>query len=164
MSYRFDIDRWIAHQLPMALRRRTLYAFLRALLAPVKSLYRSFLSFREAADRQLSYNAFTNYLQKWLNGLFYYDGDVIYITDENNEKFSLAFTDEAYDEVYVSGQEEEPAVPAVLASSEPDDVVGSFVVHVPSSLSDAQVAEVARWVDFYKYAGTQYRIETYEYE
>ena len=162
MFWRFDVDRWIAHQLPDVLRKPLLYAFIRVLLYPVRQVQQMFLSFSESAERQLAYNAFTNYLERWLNGLFYFENDEIYITDEIDSKFALAFTEEAYDDVYVSRVDENPAVAALLESTVPDDVIGSFVVHVPSVLSEAQIEEVSRWVEFYKYAGTQFTIETYE--
>lgn len=162
MFRRFDVERWIVHQLPDILRKPLLYAFLRALLYPVKQVQQMFLSFSESAERQLTYNAFTNYLERWLNGLFYFGNNEIYITDEADSKFALAFADEPYEDVYVSMLGEDPSSAALLESSAPDDVIGTFIVHVPSVLTEAQIDEVARWVEFYKYAGTQFKIEIYE--
>ena len=51
-------------------------------LFPLKELMQAFTAYREASVRQLSYNAFEIYLQKWLNDVFFYEYDEIYITDE----------------------------------------------------------------------------------
>lgn len=162
MFYRFDTDRWIIHQLPPVLRRSGVYAFLRALLFPLKELMQSFTAYREAAVLQLSYNAFEIYLQKWLNDVFFYEYDDIYITDEELPVPTLSFQSEGDDPVYMTGASEDPAVALELYSSPPDDKIGAFVVHVPAAMTAADIAVVEQWVDYYKFAGTQYRIEQYE--
>ena len=58
MFFRFDTDRWIIDQLPPVLRRKAVYAFLRAMLLPVAQLAQAFTAFRDAALRRLSTNAF----------------------------------------------------------------------------------------------------------
>lgn len=161
MFYNFDYDRWIIQQLPPVLRRPALFAFLRALLAPLRQVVASFGSWREATDRQLTYNGQTIYLQKWLNDLFYFDGQ-IYITDEVLDNFVLAKEDEAYPPVYVTLADEAPSIPATLSSWEPDDERGAFVVHVPAALSQSQIDQVRLWTSYYKYSGTQFRLESYE--
>ena len=162
MFYHFDVDRWIIHQLPPILRSPAVYAFLRALLCPLKDLVQAFTAYREASMRQLSYNAFTIYLQKWLNDIFFYDQDVIYITDEIISPAALYLQGEFDVPVYMTGADEEPAVPLELFSTPPDDRIGAFVVHVPLAMTDADIAVVERWVNYYKFAGTQFRIEQYE--
>ena len=71
MFFRFDTDRWIIDQLPPVLRRKAVYAFLRAMLLPVAQLAQAFTAFRDAALRRLSTNAFVVYLEKWLNDVFF---------------------------------------------------------------------------------------------
>ena len=161
MFYRFDIDRWILQQLPPALRRRTVFAILQAFLYPLKQLVQTFSVYREAVVRQLSYNAFEIYLQKWLNDLFFYEYNDIYITDEEIPVPTLSFINEGDAPVYMTFINEDPAVPLDLFSSKPDDRLGAFVVHVPPVMTAADIAVVEQWVNYYKFAGTQFRIEQY---
>lgn len=161
MSYRFDVDRWIIHQLPPILRRPAIFAFLKAFLAPVKQLQLLFQSWRESVTQQIRSNAFVAMLEKRLNDVFFFTDKEIYITDEAFGRFTLAFQSEGFPEVYVSFQDEVPESPAVLESFQPDDLIGRFIVHVPSSMTAADIALVIRWVDYYKMAGTEYKIETY---
>ena len=161
MFYRFDVDRWIIHQLPPALRRSGVYSFLRAFLYPLKQLIQTFTAYREAVMAQLSYNAFEIYLQKWLNDLFFYEYDDIFITDEEIPIPALSFSNEGDAPVYMTGIDEDPAVPLNLFSSQPDNRLGAFVVHVPAAMTAADISVVEQWVNYYKFAGTQYRIEQY---
>ena len=161
MFYLFDVDRWIIQQLPPVLRRPGLYAFLRALLYPIKQLMQSLTAYREAIDRQLSYNAFEIYLEKWLNDVLFYDPGTIYITDEVLPIPALSLQSEGDAPVYMTDADEDPAVPLDLYSTEPDVILGEFVVHVPSGISEEDIALVEQWVNYYKFAGTQYRIEIY---
>ncbi len=161
MSYRFDVDRWIIHQLPPILRRSAIYAFLKAFLAPVKQLQLAFQAWRESATRQVRSNAFVGTLEKRLNEVFFFTGNIIYITDESFGRFTLSFQEEEFPPVYMSNQGEDPETPAVLESFRPDDLIGRFIVHVPSTMSAADLALVARWVNYYKMAGTEYTIEQY---
>ncbi len=161
MSYRFDVDRWIIHQLPPILRRPAIYAFLKAFLAPLKELQQVFQAYRESAARQVKSNAFTATLEKRLNDIFFYEDEDIYITDEEYGRFTLSKIDESFEPVYVSYQGEDPETPALLESFTPDDLIGRFIVHVPSTMTAAELATVARWVNYYKMAGTEYTIELY---
>lgn len=162
MFYHFDVDKWIIHLLPPALRKASIYAFLRCLLFPVKQLQAAFLTYKEGVDRQLTYNAFNDYLQRFLNGLFFFEYDAIYITDVVQDLTYLAFESEALSPVYMSFQDETPATALELSSKDPSIISGVFVVHVPAALSQADIATVANWVNYYKMAGTEFTIEVYE--
>ena len=163
MFYLFDVDRWIIQQLPPVLRRPAIYAFLRALLLPLRELMELFTSYRESVSRQLSYNAFEIYLEKWLNEVLGYDPpDLVYITDEVLPVVALSQQSEGNAPVYISNSDEDPATPLQLYSTPPDMIIGEFIVHVPSGISETDIALVQQWVDYFKMAGTQYRIEVYE--
>lgn len=161
MSYRFDVDRWIIHQLPPILRRRTIFAFLKAFLAPVKQLQLVFQSYRESVTRQIRSNAFIATFERRLNEVFFFEDKEIYITDSLLSRFTLAFESESFAPVYVSEQGEIPETPALLESFPPDEQISRFIVHVPSTMTASELATLARWVDYYKMAGTEYTIETY---
>lgn len=162
MFFLFDVDKWIIHQLPPALRRSGIYAFLRTLLYPLKQLQTAFLNYRSQVNRQLTYNAFQDYLERFLNGLFFFEGRVIYVTDVETEVVYLAYASESAEDVYMSFVNETTAYPLNLSSIDPSQITGQFVVHVPAALTEADVATVTNWVNYYKMAGTQFTIEVYE--
>lgn len=162
MFYHFDIDKWIIHLLPPVLRKASIYAFLRTMLYPVKQLHSAFLAYKDAAVSQLTYNSFQNYLERFLNGLFFFEYNAIYITDIELERAYLAFASESASPVYMSFQEESPAAAMQLSSAVPAQVSGKFIVHVPAVLSAADVNTVENWVEYYKMAGTEFTIEVYE--
>lgn len=161
MFLRFDTDRWIIDQLPPVLRRKAVYAFLRAMLVPVAQLAQAFSAFRDAIVRRLGTNAFVIYLEKWLNDVFFYPSGTIYITEEEISYAELAFQSEGGETVYMTFANESPLVPLDLYSFAPDTRLGRFVVHVPATMTAADLSVVAQWVEYYKFAGTQYRIEQY---
>lgn len=162
MFFLFDVEKWIIHQLPPILRRSGIYAFLRTMLYPLKQLQAAFLNYRSQVNRQLTYNAFQDYLERFLNGLFFFEGRVIYITDVKTEVAYLAYASESVEDVYMSFVNEEPSYPLNLSSVDPSQITGQFVVHVPAALTEADVATVTNWVNYYKMAGTQFTIEVYE--
>lgn len=162
MFYLFDVDRWIIHQLPPILRRKTIYAFLRVLLYPLKQLSQLLYAYKQRVDRQLSFNGFSNSLGRFLNDLFFYPEGTIYITDVVDPVVALAFQEEGFDPEYMSFQDETPDAGFKLNSWPPGETVGQFVVHVPATMSDADIATVRQWVEYYKFAGTLFTIETYE--
>lgn len=160
MFYLFDVDKWIIHLLPPALRKASIYAFLRSMLYPVKQLQAAFQAYKTGVDEQLTYNAFNNYLERFLNDLFFFEYKAIYITDEEIDPPALSFSSESASPVYMSFQEEDPDTPLTLSSMLQSS--GAFVVHVPAALSVADVATVTNWVNYYKMAGTEFRVEIYE--
>ena len=162
MFYHFDVDKWIIHLLPPILRKASIYAFLRTMLYPVKQLQAAFLAYKSGVDRQLTYNSFKDYLERFLNGLFFFEYNAIYITDVETEGVYLSYQSEAVDPVYMSYQSEDPATAIQLSSIDPDKITGEFVVHVPAALSAADLATVTNWVNYYKMAGTEFNIEVYE--
>lgn len=162
MFYHFDVDKWIIHLLPPVLRRSAIYSFLRVMLYPLKQLQSSFLTYRAMVNRQLTYNSFQDYLERFLNSLFFFEGRVIYITDVRTELTYLSFQSESVEPVYLSFIDETPATAIQLSSVAPSLISGSFIVYVPAALSEADIATVTNWVNYYKLAGTQFTVEVYE--
>ena len=148
--------------LPPSLRKQSIYAFLRCMLYPVKQLQSAFLAYRDGINRQLTYNAFENYLERFLNRLFFFEYNAIYITDVELEWTDLAFQSESASPDYMSFQNESPASALQLSSMNPETITGKFIVHVPALLSQADVAIITNWVNYYKMAGTEFTIERYE--
>ena len=162
MFYHFDVDKWIIHLVPPVLRRNTIYAFLRSFLYPVKQLQAAFLAYKEGIDIRLAYNSFQDYLERFLNGLFFFEYKAIYITDEAHEKVFFSFVSEGVTPVYDSFEDEESKSVIYLDTVSPNNVFGKFVVHVPAALSEADIATVSNWINYYRLAGTQFKIEVYE--
>lgn len=162
MFYHFDVDKWIIHLLPPILRKASIYAFLRSMLYPVKQLQAAFLTYKSGVDRQLTYNSFKDYLERFLNGLFFFEYNAIYITEVETEGVYLAYQSESMYPVYMSYQWEDPATALQISSLDPNRKTGIFIVHVPAALSVADRATVTNWVNYYKMAGTQFTLEAYE--
>lgn len=162
MFYHFDVNKWIIQMLPIILRKKSIYAFLRCMLYPLKQLEDAFLAYKEGVDRQLASSSFENTLERFLNRLFFFEYNAIFITDIVAENPCLSFYNESVDPAYMSLVNETPASPLVLSSLSPEDVTGSFIVHVPASLTAADIATVSNWVNYYKIAGTEFSIEVYE--
>lgn len=162
MFYRFDVNKFIIQLLPPVLRKKSIYAFLRCFLYPLQQLQSAFEAYKQGVDRQLASCSFENYLERFLNGIFFFDYRAIYITDVEKERAFLAFSNEAVDPVYLSYQSESPSSALRLSSTDPDEITGSFIVHVPAAFSAADIATVTRWVNFYKMAGTEFSVQTYE--
>lgn len=162
MFYHFDVDKWIIHLLPPVLRKSAIYAFLRVMLYPLKQLQAAFLVYKQGVDRQLTANSFKDYLERFLNGLFFFEYKAIYITDVETFPTSLSFQSEAVDPVYMSFASETPSSALELSSLDPSLITGKFVVHVPAALTEADRATVTNWVNYYKMAGTQFTLEVYE--
>lgn len=159
MYYNFDTSKLARWLLPPILRRKGLLALIDALAMPLSSLSDRMSSYADGTLRKLSYNAFTNYLERFLNELF---GGGIYITDYADEDFFyMSYKDETLDTVYVGISGEEGYDPPVYLSSEqPDRISGGFIVNIPESLSE-KTGDIGKWVDYYKFAGVKYIIKTY---
>ena len=62
----------------------------------------------------------------------------------------------------MSFDNENPSTALELSSLDPSLITGQFVVHVPAALTEADIATVTNWVNYYKMAGTQFTIAVYE--
>lgn len=162
MFFHFDAEKFVLHQLPPVLRKESIYAFLKVLVFPIKQLAEAFKSYKLTVDRELTYNSFTDYLERFLNGLFFFEDGIIFITETENKQTSLSFEYETAPTNYMSFQTESPATALMLKSISPNEITGSFQVNVPSVLSEADRDLVYDWVNFYKMAGTEFTIVVYE--
>lgn len=157
MYSRFDINRFALQQLPPLLRKKGIYALLRCLLIGLGTIYRSFTGYRESVLLQVNHNSSTASLQKFLNNLFGLQ-DSITITDFKDVNVYLHNEDETNETVYMGYQDESIALN--LSSVAPNMVTGGFEVNVPNKLVSADnLKTIRKWVDFYKPAGTTYKIK-----
>lgn len=159
MYYNFDVKKLARMLLPPVLRKRTLLAFIDTLVESLSFLAGKVSDFAESTLLKLSYSAFTNYLERFLNEKF---GGGIYISDYvNDDLFYMSFPNEIADIVYMGESgEAEYNPPVYLSSVQPLQLSGGFIVNIPERLSDS-TADIKGWVDYYKFAGTEYKITTY---
>ena len=145
--------------LPPVLRKKVLLAFIDSLAEPLSSVEGKMSYYAENSLLRLSYNAFTNYLERFLNEKF---GGGIYISDYVNDNLMyMSFSDEIADVVYIGESDEaEYNPPIYLSSVQPLQLSGGFIVNIPERLSGS-AADVGKWVDYYKFAGTEYNITIY---
>ena len=159
MYYKFDVKKWALQLLPMVLRKRILFAFVKCCVHAISEVAENYYTYCNSVDRQLGHNANTLMLQKWLNDLFYLE-DAIYISNYQNELMYLHYQDETLEEVYLSYKSEGKAI--YLDSKAPSNEYGGFVVKIPAEIATVEnIATIKQWVEFYKTAGVVYKIEQY---
>lgn len=159
MFYNFNIKDWIRQVLPTVLRKGFLISLLSCLLQPLSLIIDALLSYKRSVDERLAYNAFVIYLQRFLNNLLGQPDGTIYIIDnaDDNALF-LSLKAENQPPQYIGLKKED----APLYVSVPGIITGVFVVMVPEELAtEKNIAELKRWIEFYRYAGTRYEIKTY---
>lgn len=162
MYRNFNLYAFAVRLLPTFLRKDVIKAVLWAILNPLDDLVGRFNSVVNESDRRLSHNSFTIYLEKFLNDLFGVQG-LIYITDFINDwSIYLSMMEESYDYDLMTMREEN--LPTMVFPSEPPwTLKGRFIVNIPASLDSAENRNlISRWVNYYKFAGTNFTIETYE--
>lgn len=164
MFKNFNIQAFCLKLLPPILRKDRILAFLRVLLSPLESILARFRNVVVDTDVRLSHNSFTIYLEKFLNDLLDATERRIYIADIIDD-FSvyLSMKDEAA--IYEDSMtlKAEGLDTLIVPSERPDRLTGRFGVYIPQELdSEINRRLIKQWVDYYKMAGTNYSIETYE--
>lgn len=160
MYYRFDVRKWILHQLPVVLRKTLLFAFLKSIVEPIRVLHREFEQYASSSDQQLMHNSQTLMMQKWLNDVLYLEQGTIYITNYLNDQVYMHYAGEKAEDLYMCNAEEGDSV---YLKSQLTNEYGGFVVNVPAQLATADnIQTIRKWVEYYKAAGTVYKIISYE--
>lgn len=160
MNYSFDPVKWALHQLPPLLRKKRIYALIRCLMIGIAALHSRFMAYASGADMRLSGNGFTLNLQRFLNDLFSLDQEIV-IAEFRTANVYLHYVGEKPEDVYLCYQNEGDST--AFPSWQPDDIAGGFVIRIPASLETSDnIALIRKWVDYFKTAGTTYKIETYE--
>lgn len=160
MYWKFDSGKFSQQNLPPLLRKKGIYALVKCLLVGIEWIHNVFSSYREGISLMLEGNAFTVNLEHFLNKLFI-SFDRIYIEDYRSDNVYMHFADELADDVYLGYADEDVAF--YLPSSSPDNISGGSRIKVPKSLAtEKNLAEIEKWVEYYRPAGTIYIIEIYE--
>lgn len=160
MYWRFDINKFALHQLPLLLRNPVIYALLKCLMIAFNAVYDSFVAHRKAVMRQLDYNGFTISLERYLNSVFGLE-NAIFITEYRSDNVYLSYIEEGYPKVYVGYKNEGDTI--FLSSVSPDTLRGGFIVNIPERLAtEENIAIIRKWVDYYRMAGTLFILKSYE--
>lgn len=160
MWYNPDIYKFGLQLLPPLLRKKTLFALLRALLFPFRVLSESFQVFRRNCLNRLNVNGQVIYIEKALNDAFELKDGEIYLTDTDDGSNCLLYADAALTmEVYAGGENNVLRIPSANEGKHG----GDFVVNVPSFLED-EIGKIKTIVEYNKPAGRSYVINIYEYE
>lgn len=160
MYWKFDANKFALHQLPPCLRRKGIYALVKCLMAGISYVHSLFSSHRSSVMQQLNHNGSVMSLERFLNEKFCLSG-YIYIKDFLSANTYLHYEGETPEEVHVGYQDEGDIFH--LSSNRPDDVSGGFTIMIPESMAtDDNLAMIRKWTDYYRVAGTIYKIETYE--
>lgn len=156
MLHDFNIRQWISQQLPIILRGKLLMELIRVMLKPLQDISDKYSEYAQLAELKMRHNGHTQILQHWINEQLHLSQGRIYITEFINDHLYIYYRDERAEGVYMSFQDEGDGI---FLSSSPPIVYGGFVVNVPEDLAtEENLATITQWVDFYKYAGTSYRI------
>lgn len=160
MYWKFDANKFALHQLPPCLRRKGIYALVKCLMAGISYVHSLFSSHRSSVMQQLNHDGTVISLEKFLNDIFSLSGE-IYIKDFRSPNIYLHYEGEIPEEVYVGYQDEGDIFH--LSSNQPDYMVGGFIIMIPESMAtDENLAMIKKWTEYYRVAGTVYKIETYE--
>lgn len=155
--YDLNIKKLILQITPPLFRRGVFMAFLYAMAAPLIALFSRFLDKKSESERVLSFNAYTIYLEKFLNDLFGLDG-VIYIHDFRDDIYVYLPSKEAGD-LYFGSANDIPT--PVIAYYSDEYVAGKFNVHIPESIdTDENRMLIIKWVNYFKFSGTNFYIIT----
>lgn len=160
MNYRYDVDKWLLHQLPLVFRRPKLYALIRCIAVALTHVYTTFWRYSNDVRRRLDNTSQVISLERWLNDVFFLDGD-IQIKDYASDNVYLHFQGEIPEDIYIGYDSEDAAI--YLSANNPGVLSGGFAVYVPAELATEDNLRIIRkWVEYYKMAGTEYKIVTYE--
>ena len=161
MYWKFDADKFSKQQLPPLLRTKGIYALIKCFMTGIAWIQKKLVSYRSDVIGKLSGNGFTANLEKLLNDKLALEPGTIYIADDKSDNTYLHYYEEVAENVYVGFVNEEAQL--YLSSDDPSDLSGGFAVMVPADLAtEENLTTLRKWVDYYKYAGTMYKIKTYE--
>lgn len=130
------------------------------MLKPLQVISEEFgLYIQEVALRKRA-NAHTANLQHWLNEQLGQPQGTIYLQDYVNNLQYLYYREERGEGVYMRFRDEGDGL---YLNSSPPVSYGGFSVNIPQKIAtEENIKKITQWVDFYKYAGTSYKIIVYE--
>lgn len=131
--YAVNWNKLVSWLLPNELFKPKMFAWCKALIAPISSLHGSFLAFRKQQNYELSITGQVCLLEKLLNDKFDNTLRRIFITDGEKSKRKYAFTKNEFVPlpIYTEG-ENKPVF--VYLDGEINSLTYHFIVNVPTGL------------------------------
>jgi hypothetical protein len=151
MWYKVDFDRLILLLLPTFLRKPVLFAYVKALIAPIAALHYKWSRMRDENIRKMSYNSQRCYLRGALNDN--YDPDLRRITLQRTLRLeqNYIYTPAENRKIYLGIMWLQPEFN--YSNSNVD-----FLVNVPREIMNVKLNEIRATLDLYVLAGKQYQI------
>lgn len=166
MIFDIDFNKWIALMLPTFLRRRRLFAFVRALCAPLYlgegGLYKRFLEMRGDHIYRLSHNGQVCYLRAALNDAFglkkgfeiedadEYEGEWIYAKDPSMPQQLLAVDEGKNPRTDEDDPPPEHPTPLLADEARLNVLRNAFIVRVPGNIYTTRLDKVKAIVEKYR--------------
>lgn len=160
MWYNVDIYKFGLQLLPPLLRKKSLFAFLCALLCPLRVLAELFKTFRSSSLSRLNVNGQVIYIEKALNDAFELKNGEIYLSDTDETVGGVLYGDASQTMAVHAGSEADVAYVMTDNEGKHD---GDYIVNVPSFL-ETELESIKTIVEYNKPAGRRYVIKVYEYE
>lgn len=142
--YSIDFSKLIRRDLPFALRKTKVLAWLLALISPVISLYSAFINYRERTNLDLMVTGQVRILRHHLNRRFDVGENRIQILDGDSNAIVYIFLESENQPVYLT---------EFLSGSTVD-----FVVKVPIDLKPV-LPQIKAFLNRFKLASKRYRID-----
>lgn len=155
-----DFDRWVALMLPTFMRKKRLFAFIRALCSPAylgsMGIYRRFLAARSDHIFRLTYNGQVCHLRAALNerfGLAYgfeiadamdYEGEWQYAKDAEMARQLMAVAEGN------AKRADGRLTPLLADEARLNMAMNAFIVYVPSAIYDTRLEEVKAVVEQFR--------------
>jgi len=158
--YRVDFERLVWLLLPALLRRPRQVAWLRALTAPVRTLYNQFVAYEAQTRRELSYNSQVLLFELYLNDKFDPGRRRIYIENADTalQPVYLTFLDEEQENPMVHFKGENmPWLYLYLYHQVVFNTQTDFTVHAPASLQ-SQAGQLHAAISRLKLATRNYQL------
>ena len=166
MIFDINFNKWIALMLPTFMRRRRLFAFVRALCAPLylgkNSLYQRFLEMRGDHIYRLSHNGQVCYLRAALNDAFGLkkgfeiedadecEGEWIYAKDPSMPQQLLAVDEGKNPKPGENDPPPEHPTPLLADEARLNAPRNAFIVRVPGNIYTTQLDKVKAIVEKYR--------------
>lgn len=156
---RFDVnwDKLVIYLLPTFLRRPFLLGYVRALVAPLESLYYKWYNWRIDNIYKLEHTGQICYLRGSLNDKFDPVERRIYIGNGLLYDTQYIFTEAEEQDVWLETEESADTI-WLRTEAETADTGLDFIVYVPEEIYNSQLDGLKAHIDFYKAGGKRYSI------
>lgn len=151
MWYKIDFDKLILLLLPTFLRKPKLFAYLKALVSPIASLYTIWSKLRDDNLKMLQYNSQRCYMQGVLNDRY----------DKEQRRITISNTSNRTQDYIYTEAENTPVFLGTMFLETDFNYAGStvdFIVYVPQDLINRKINEIVATIEFYVLAGKSYQI------